>query len=83
MRAEASSDAREARLAANIKTGKVLNVNAREAGEMLQNGWCLLDVRPFSEAQRAPLESAINIPIFIEDPDKGLGGTSKKIAFLL
>lgn len=76
-----SSQAREARLAANVKSGKVLNVSPKEAGEMVRNGWILLDVRPVSEASRAPLVGAVNVPLFIEDPDNSLGGLGKKLAF--
>ncbi len=32
-----------------VRDGKVANVTAKKAGEMLKEGWVLLDVRPAEE----------------------------------
>lgn len=36
-----------------VREGRVMNVTAREAGEMMKEGWVLLDCRPEEEVSRA------------------------------
>lgn len=46
------------------------------AGELIQNGWVLLDVRPPSEVNKVSVQGAVNVPLFVED-------TSNSISSLL
>lgn len=44
--------------AEQVREGKVMNVSAKEAGNMLNDGWMLLDVRPPNEIAKARRGSA-------------------------
>ena len=40
------------------------NVTSRMAGEMMKEGWVLLDVRPEEEIEKVAIEGAVTVPLF-------------------
>lgn len=41
--------------------GKVRNVTAENAAQLMQEGWVLLDVRPQSEIEKAGVKGAVEV----------------------
>lgn len=70
----------EERWEAAVRDGRVLNVSNKEAGELMQQGWVLLDVRPPNETAKVPIAGAVAVPLFVEDPANDLGTLLKKSA---
>ncbi|GMH36075.1 hypothetical protein BSKO_03943 [Bryopsis sp. KO-2023] len=66
--------AAEKRWESQIKEGKVRNVTCKGAGDLLKEGWVVLDVRPSNEIKKGSIEGATEVPLFI--PDKGLDPSS-------
>ena len=58
--------------------GKVRNVPAGEFQNLVNDGYIVLDVRPHTEREKAPLVNAVEIPLFVPDPDTSLSGLIKK-----
>lgn len=52
-----------------IRDGRVKSVSASAAGELKQEGWIFLDVRPPTEIAKAAVEGAIEIPIYIPETE--------------
>lgn len=74
----AAAPAQQSRWDSQVREGKVLNVTPAEAGQMLKEGWTLLDVRPPEEIAKAKVEGAVEVPLFVNDPDRSLGGLVKQ-----
>jgi rhodanese-related sulfurtransferase len=47
---------------------------------MMSQGWVLLDVRPPGETDKVALLDAVNVPLFVEDPENSFGSLMKKAA---
>lgn len=58
--------------------GKVRNVPAGEFQNLVKDGYIVLDVRPHTEREKAPLVNAVEIPLFVPDPDTTVSGLIKK-----
>lgn len=50
----------------------------KQAAELMQEGWIMLDVRPPGECAKASVQGTVNVPIYIEDPSLGPGGLINK-----
>jgi hypothetical protein len=50
------------------------------AGEMMQQGWALLDIRPPTETQKVGIVGAVAVPLYVEDPSNSFGSLLKKSA---
>ncbi|KAI7843205.1 hypothetical protein COHA_003187 [Chlorella ohadii] len=61
-----------------VRDGKVANVTAKKAGEMLKEGWVLLDVRPAEEIAKAKVVGAVEVPLFVKDDDMSPAGLLKQ-----
>ena len=48
-----------------VAQGKVRNVTAENAAQLMQEGWVLLDVRPQSEIEKAGVKGAVEVPAVI------------------
>lgn len=59
----------EKRWERSLAEGRIQNVSDNEVAEYIKNGWKILDVRPPHEVAKAPIKSAVEVPIFIADPD--------------
>jgi len=70
----------ERRWEESVRDGRVLNVSTKEAGELMQQGWVLLDVRPPSETEKVPIKGAVAVPLFVADPANDPGTLLKKAA---
>mmetsp|Transcript_13371 Transcript_13371/g.25528 ORF Transcript_13371/g.25528 Transcript_13371/m.25528 type:complete len:265 (+) Transcript_13371:113-907(+) len=68
------------RLQAQVSEGKIKAVNAAEVGNLIQNGWTLLDVRPPEEVQKGAVENAVEVPLFVIDDDTSPGGLLKQMS---
>jgi rhodanese-related sulfurtransferase len=44
-----------------VAQGKVRNVTAENAAQLMQEGWVLLDVRPQSEIEKAGVKGAVEV----------------------
>lgn len=70
--------AAEARWESSVREGKIKNVSCKDAGELMQSGWVMLDVRPPTETQRVPIKGAVEVPLFIPDPEVSITGLLKQ-----
>ncbi|CAG9466051.1 unnamed protein product [Pedinophyceae sp. YPF-701] len=70
--------AAEARWQQQVSSGRVRNVTAKEAGELIKEGWVLLDVRPVEETKKAAVRGAVTVPLFVRDEDLSPGGLLKR-----
>ncbi|KAK9905450.1 hypothetical protein WJX75_000141 [Coccomyxa subellipsoidea] len=52
-----------------IRDGRVKSISASAAGELKQEGWVFLDVRPPTEVAKAGVEGSIEIPIYIPETE--------------
>ncbi|KAK9836157.1 hypothetical protein WJX81_005629 [Elliptochloris bilobata] len=75
------SDA-EKRWEGQIREGKVKSINAKIAGDLMKDGWTLLDVRPPYEIAKAGIEGATEVPVYIVDEDMSVGLLLKKASNL-
>lgn len=50
------------------------------AGEMMQQGWALLDIRPPGETQKVGIVGAVTVPLYVEDPSNSFASLLKKSA---
>ncbi|GAB4815529.1 hypothetical protein N2152v2_002575 [Parachlorella kessleri] len=74
----------ERRWESQVRDGRVKNVSARDAGELikddwvlLDDGWVLLDVRPDEERNRVRLLGAVEVPVFVTDTEASLSSFIK------
>ncbi|KAK9827948.1 hypothetical protein WJX74_011026 [Apatococcus lobatus] len=72
----------ERRWESQVREGKVKNVTCKAAGELMQDGWVLLDVRPKEEIAKAKLSGAEEVPLFVRDEDISPVGLAKKASAL-
>uniref|UniRef100_A0A383VI29 Rhodanese domain-containing protein n=1 Tax=Tetradesmus obliquus TaxID=3088 RepID=A0A383VI29_TETOB len=70
----------EARWTQQVKDGVVMNVSNKSAGEMMQQGWKLLDIRPPGETAKVGIVGAVAVPLYVEDPSNSIGSLLKKSA---
>eukprot|EP00878_Enallax_costatus_P009789 GHUV01010222.1.p1 GENE.GHUV01010222.1~~GHUV01010222.1.p1 ORF type:complete len:181 (+),score=49.42 GHUV01010222.1:69-545(+) len=70
----------QARWTQQVKDGIVMNVSNKTAGEMMAEGWVLLDVRPPGEVDKVGVKGAVSVPLYVEDPSNGLSSLIKKMA---
>ncbi|QDZ23809.1 rhodanese-like domain-containing protein [Chloropicon primus] len=68
------------RLEAQVQEGKIKAVNAAEVGNLLSNGWVLLDVRPPEETNKGHIEGSVEVPLFVTDDDMSPGGLLKQMS---
>ncbi|PSC76673.1 H(+) hexose cotransporter 2 [Micractinium conductrix] len=73
-----AQSAAQKRWESQIREGKVMNVTAKQAGEMIKEGWTVLDVRPPNEIEQAKLLGAVEVPLFVADDDMSPAGLLKK-----
>lgn len=62
----------------SIREGKIKNVTAKDAAQLVQDGWTLLDVRPPNEISKVGLKDAVAVPLFVVDEDLSPGGLLKQ-----
>ncbi|KAK9847231.1 hypothetical protein WJX84_005305 [Apatococcus fuscideae] len=72
----------ERRWESQVREGKVKNVTCKAAGELMQDGWVLLDVRPQEEITKAKLSGSEEVPLFVQDEDMSPVGLAKKASAL-
>jgi len=60
-----------------IREGRVKNVSASSAGQLMKDGWKLLDVRPEHEVKKAAVDGAVTVPIFVPENDLSPGSLIK------
>ncbi|KAF6254465.1 Rhodanese-like domain-containing protein [Scenedesmus sp. NREL 46B-D3] len=70
----------ELRWTQQVKDGVVMNVSNKSAGEMMQQGWALLDIRPPGETQKVGIVGAVTVPLYVEDPSNSFASLLKKSA---
>lgn len=58
--------------------GKVRNIPAAEFTNLVNEGWIVLDVRPSDELKKAPLQNALEIPLFVADESSSISTLIKK-----
>lgn len=78
--ASTKQDEAQARWTQQVKDGTVMNVSNKTAGEMMKDGWVLVDVRPPGEVAKVPITGAIAVPLYLEDPSNGPASLLKKAA---
>ncbi|KAL4425370.1 hypothetical protein ABPG75_009386 [Micractinium tetrahymenae] len=76
----AAQSAAQKRWESQVREGKVMNVSAKEAGNMLKDGWVLLDVRPPNEVANAKLVGAVEVPLFVPDDEISVANFLKQYA---
>jgi rhodanese-related sulfurtransferase len=69
-----------ARWEQQVRDGSVANLSVKQAVELMSQGWVLLDVRPPGETEKVSLLDAVNVPLFVEDPETSFGSLMKKAA---
>jgi len=77
---DAQNRAAEARWQSQLSDGRVKNVSASTAGELLADGWTLLDVRPPQEVQKAAVKGAVQVPIFVVEESNDPSSLLKKLS---
>lgn len=70
----------QARWDAQIREGKVRNVSTSEAGELVKDGWIMLDVRPPEETDKAGIIGSVEVPVFIPDTEITPGSLIKQMS---
>ncbi|GLC43149.1 hypothetical protein PLESTB_000857900 [Pleodorina starrii] len=68
----------EERWDAQVTEGKVRNLSGADIRQHLADGWVLLDVRPPSEASKARIQGAVEVPLFLEDESVSLSSLIKR-----
>lgn len=79
-RAAANSANDMARWQQQVRDGSVANVSVKQAVDLMQQGWVLLDVRPPGEVDKVAINGAVNVPLFVEDPSTSFSTAMKKFA---
>lgn len=64
--------ANERRLQSQVRAGKVKSVTTKNAGELVKDGWVLLDVRPPNETEKAGVDGAVHVPLYLQEDWDGL-----------
>lgn len=71
----------ERRWQANVRSGRVRSVSAREAMEMVNSGeWKMLDVRPFEERENGEVPGSVTVELFQVDDDMSPSGLLKQMS---
>lgn len=65
---------------AQIREGKVRNVTPKGAGNLIKEGWTILDVRPPREIKVAAIEDAVEVPLFVPDESLNPGSLIKQMS---
>eukprot|EP00877_Chromochloris_zofingiensis_P005814 jgi/Chrzof1/15233/Cz09g32120.t1 len=76
--ASGSSQTQEARWENQVRDGTVKNCTTKQAGELMRNGWVLLDCRPASEHAKVGITGAVEVPLFLEDTSANISSLVKK-----
>lgn len=63
----ASAGQQEAAWEEQIRDGRVKSVDTRGAGQLMKEGWVLLDVRPPNEVAKVAIEGAVAVPLFLSE----------------
>lgn len=63
---------------AQVRDGTVRNIAPAEVKGLLADGWTLVDVRPDVEINKARLENAVEVPLFVVDDDASISGLIKQ-----
>lgn len=71
-------EAAEKRWESQIREGRVKNVTCAAAGQMMKEGWTLIDVRPQSEHRKASVDGGISVPVFVDEEDISFGALVKQ-----
>ena len=58
--------------------GKVRNVPAGDFQNLVNEGYIVLDVRPHTEREKAPLVDAVEVPLFVPDEEMSISTLLKK-----
>ncbi|GLI64452.1 hypothetical protein VaNZ11_007724 [Volvox africanus] len=70
----------EQRWDAQVTEGKVRSLSGSDIRQYLAEGWLLLDVRPPSEARKAHIQGAVEVPLFLEDDSMSLSSIVKRLS---
>jgi len=62
------------------EAGRVKPVECAEWKALAASGWVMLDVRPPEEVARCAVPGSVNVPLYLVDPDRSLGGLLKQWA---
>jgi len=79
---DSQNRAAEQRWKNQLTDGRVKNVSAATAGELLSDGWTLLDVRPPHEIAKAGIKGAVEVPIFVVEESNDPSSLLKKASAL-
>ena len=77
--AKAMAEAQD-RWQAQLREGKVRSVTSKEAGELLKDGWTMLDVRPKTEVEKGDVEGSTKVPLFEVDDSTEPGALVKQMS---
>ncbi|KAL3141731.1 hypothetical protein ABBQ32_004413 [Trebouxia sp. C0010 RCD-2024] len=75
-------EAAEKRWESQIREGRVKNVTCAAAGQMMKEGWTLLDVRPKSEHKKASVDGSVSVPVYVDEEDLSFGALVKQATAL-
>lgn len=56
------------------------NVSAHDAGQLMKEGWVLLDVRPEEEVNKVRVLGAVEVPVYVRDNDPSLSTSIKHVS---
>lgn len=70
--------AAEKRWQEQVAEGKVRNVSAAQAADLVKDGWVLLDVRPPEEIAKAGVKGAVEVPLFVVEESNDITSLLKK-----
>lgn len=68
--------------APNVPAGQIRNVTAADAGGLVADGWVLLDTRPPNEIEKARLQGAVEVPLFVVDDEASVSSLIKRATAL-
>jgi len=61
-----------------VRDGRVKSVDTRGAGQLMHDGWVLLDVRPPTETQKVSIVGAVQVPLFLPETRNDLPSVLKR-----
>lgn len=73
-----SAPVSNAGVACQAVAGKVRNVPAGDFQNLVNEGYIVLDVRPHTEREKAPLVNAVEVPLFVPDEEMSVSTLIKK-----
>ena len=65
-------------VACQAVAGKARNVPAGDFQNLVNEGYIVLDVRPHTEREKAPLVDAVEVPLFVPDEEMSVSTLIKK-----